>query len=56
MSIPSSGAVLLNPSAVPASVSMHISLVCLVSVLGSWSLAMTLPADVNHSESQEVLG
>ena len=28
----------------------------LVSVLGSWSLATTLPADVDHSESQEVFG
>ena len=28
----------------------------LVSVLGSWSLAATLPADVNHPESQEVFG
>ena len=31
-------------------------LVHLVSVLGSWSLAATLPADVNHPESQEVFG
>ena len=28
----------------------------LVSVLGSWSLATTLPADVNRPESQEVFG
>ena len=28
----------------------------LVSVLGSWSLAATLQADVNHPESQEVFG
>ena len=28
----------------------------LVSLLGSWSLAETLPADVNHPESQEVFG
>ena len=27
-----------------------------VSVLGSWTLAATLPADVNHPESQEVFG
>ena len=31
-------------------------LVHLVSVLGSWSLAVTLEADVNHPESQEVFG
>ena len=31
------------------------SQVCRVSLLGSWSLAVTLPADVNHPESQEVL-
>ena len=46
----------LLPSAVPASVSVRPSLVCLVSVLGSWSLAATLLADVNHPESQEVFG
>ena len=28
----------------------------LVSVLGSWSLALTLLADVDHPESQEVFG
>ena len=28
----------------------------LASVLGIWSLATTLPADVNHPESQEVFG
>ena len=28
----------------------------LVSVLGSWSLAAALLADVNHPESQEVFG
>ena len=31
------------------------SQVCHVSLLGSWSLAETLPADVNHPVSQEVL-
>ena len=31
------------------------SQVCCVSLLGSWSLAATLPADVDHPESQEVL-
>ena len=44
------------PSAGPASVSPRTSWVCLVSVLGSWSLPATLPGDVNHSESQEVFG
>ena len=29
---------------------------CDLSVLGSWSLAVTLLADVNHPESQEVFG
>ena len=35
---------------------LHALLWCvrLVSVLGSWSLAVTLPADVNHPESQKV--
>ena len=50
------GAVYLIPSAVPASVSARSGLVCLVSVLGSWSLAATLPVDVDHPESQEVFG
>ena len=31
------------------------SQVCHVSLLGSWSLAATLPADADHPESQEVL-
>ena len=30
--------------------------VCLVCVLGGWPLAVTLPRDVNHPESQEVFG
>ena len=30
--------------------------VCLVTLLGSWTLAATLLADVNHPESQEVFG
>ena len=30
--------------------------VCLVSLLGSWTLAATLSADVNHPESQGVFG
>ena len=47
-------AVRLIPSAVPASVSTQAGWVHLVSALGSWSLAATLPADVNHPESQEV--
>ena len=52
----SPGAARLIPSAVPASISRCTSWVCLVSVLGSWSLAATLPADLNHPESQEVFG
>ena len=52
----SPGAARLLPSAVPASVSARAGWARLVSVLGSWSLAATLPADVNHPESQEVFG
>ena len=52
----SPGAVRLIPSVVPASVSVRAGRVHLVSVLGSWSLAATLPVDVNHPESQEVFG
>ena len=52
----SPGAVRLLPSTVPASVSARASPVCLVSVLGSWPLASTLPADVDHPESQEAFG
>ena len=48
------GVVRLLPSSVPASVSA--CLARLVSLLGSWSLAATLPADVNHPGSQEVFG
>ena len=54
MSSLSPGAVRLIPSVVPTSVSARAGWVCLVSVLGSWSLAATLLADVNHPESQEV--
>ena len=41
-----------------SSLFLHAPVGCvrLVSVLGSWSLAVTLPADVNHPESQEVFG
>ena len=46
----------LLPSAVPASVSMRAGQVHLVSLLGSWTLGVTLPVDVNHPESQEVFG
>ena len=46
----------LIPSMVPALVSARAGSVHLVSVLGSWSLAATLPADVDHPESQEVFG
>ena len=52
----SPGVVFLIPSAVPASVSGRAGLVRLVSLLWSWSLAATLPVDVNHPESQEVFG
>ena len=53
----SPGVVRLHPSAVPASVSLvPVRCVRLVSVLGSWPLAATLPVDVNHPESQEVFG
>ena len=41
----------LIPATVPASVS-RASRVHLVSVLGSWILAATLPVDVDHPESQ----
>ena len=56
MSTLSAGAVCLIPSTVPASVSACAGWVSLVSVLGSWSLAATLLADVNHPEHQEVFG
>ena len=52
----SPGAVSLIPSAVPASVSARASWVRLLSFPGSWSLAVTLPVDVNHPESEEVFG
>ena len=52
----SPGAVSLIPSAVPASVSARASWVHLLSFPGSWSLAVTLPVDVNHPESEEVFG
>ena len=52
----SPGAVRLLFSAVPASVSGCAGRVRLVSLLGSWPIAATLPADVNHPESQEVFG
>ena len=52
----SPGAVRPLPTAVPASVSVCSGRVHLVSVLGSWPLATTLPVDVNHPESQEVFG
>ena len=51
------GAVHLIPSTVPASVSACTSWVrapCVVSILGSWPLAATLLADVDHPEYQEV--
>ena len=56
MSALSPGVERLIPSAVPVSVSARSSPVRLVSVLGSWSLAATLLANLNHPESQEVYG
>ena len=47
------------PSPPPCGPSLSFSCtgwVRLVSVLGDWSLAATLPADVNHRESQKVFG
>ena len=52
----SSCAMCLVPSVVPASVSVHACRVHLVSILGSWPLAVTLPVDVDCPESQEVFG
>ena len=52
----SPGAVRLLPSVVPACFRLPVGCVRLVSVLGSWTLAATLPADVDHPESQEVFG
>ena len=46
------GVVGLIPSAVPASVSERAGRVHLVSVLGKLTLAVILPADVDHRESQ----
>ena len=54
------GAVRLIPSKVPASVSARarvrwpVRCMQLVSVLRSWPLAATLPADVDHPECEEV--
>ena len=50
------GAVRLLPSTVPACFRLPVGCVRLVSVLGSCTLAATLPADVDHPESQEVFG
>ena len=40
----------------PQFLGMSVRCVRLVSILGSWPLAATLLADVNHPESQEVFG
>ena len=56
MSTLSPGAVRLIPSTVPACFRECAGPIRLVSLLGSWSPAATLPADVNHLESQEVFG
>ena len=50
------GAGRLLLSVVPASVSMRAGQGHLVSLLVSWTLAVTLPADVDNPESQEVFG
>ena len=52
----SSGAVRLLPSPSQLQFPGAPGLVRLVSLLGSWSLAATLPVDVIHPESQEVFG
>ena len=53
----SPGAVrLITPRSLPQIPCALVGCVCLVSVLGSWPLAATLPADVDHPESQEVFG
>ena len=54
----SPGAMRLFPSAGSPSLNFCAPVRCihLVSVLGSWPLAATLPADVDHPESQEVFG
>ena len=52
----SPGAARLLFSAVPASVSGRAGRIRLVSLLGSWPVAATLPANVDHPESREVFG
>ena len=45
----------LIPSPTPVTGFLGVQRACCVSVLGSWSLAATLPAGVDHPESQEVM-
>ena len=45
----------LIPSPVPVTGFLGVQRACRVSILGCWSLAMTLPAGVDHPESQEVM-
>ena len=54
--LPSAVRLLPSTAPAPASVSVPASVGCvrLVSVLGSWPLAVILPLDVDHPESQEV--
>ena len=54
----SPGVVRLIPASVSACARVRAPVGCrqLVSVLGSWPLAATLPADVDHPECQEVFG
>ena len=52
-----SGCVVPSPLHGPSlSLQVHQWGACALSVLGSWPLAATLSADVNHPESQEVFG
>ena len=53
---PQERCILSPPQSQPLGFWAHPSPVCHVSLLGSWSLAATLPADVNSPESQEVFG
>ena len=45
----------LIPSPTPVTGFLGVQRACRVSILGCWSLAATLPAGVDHPESQEVM-
>ena len=45
----------LIPSPVPVTGFLGVPWACRVSILGSWSLAATLPVGIDHPESQEVM-